>query len=268
MNQLLILVVFIFLVFILGYKIGFWSKQKFSDKSIILGIFGLVIFLINVLLRIYPVYEYKIFPWVDYFYYRDVWGYFGFSIVVGILIHSVREERRTFILSLFCVAILAFVSISFKKYKQVNFEVIERGFSKEGICMQSTGYTCGPTTIATLLYFHGIKASESEMAKLCFSHNYTGSHALTIIRGMRLKFPDPEYSIHYDYLSWENLIDKCKKAILEVYYNEKLDHVAVLLEIDDNGVVLGDPLFGIIKKTKSEFLDGYYLGKAYWVEKK
>ncbi len=54
-----------------------------------------------------------------------------------------------------------------------------------GVCVQTTTYTCSPAAAATLLKLHGINATEQEMAELCLTRRGTSWPGL--YRGLKLK---------------------------------------------------------------------------------
>lgn len=57
--------------------------------------------------------------------------------------------------------------------------------SREGlVCMQSTGFSCGPACATTLLRLHGIPASERELARDCFTYG-RGTENWYIARALR-----------------------------------------------------------------------------------
>ncbi len=58
-------------------------------------------------------------------------------------------------------------------------------WTRDGICLQTTRYTCTPACAATLLRLHGIEATEQEMAELCVTRK--GTSWLGLYRGLKMK---------------------------------------------------------------------------------
>lgn len=62
-----------------------------------------------------------------------------------------------------------------------------------GVCNQTTDYTCSPASAATLLRMHGIKADEQEMAELCLTRHGTSWPGL--YRGLKLKTAGTKWDV-------------------------------------------------------------------------
>lgn len=60
---------------------------------------------------------------------------------------------------------------------------------QDGVCLQTSFVTCGPAAAATLLSYHGIDASETQLAELCLT-NDKGTHLTGLYRGLSLLSPD------------------------------------------------------------------------------
>ena len=65
---------------------------------------------------------------------------------------------------------------------------------KDGVCLQSTGFTCTPSAAATLLKVYDISATETEMAAQCETTN-RGTHVLGLARGLAAKLPEGKFSV-------------------------------------------------------------------------
>src|SRR5262249_53711001 len=53
-----------------------------------------------------------------------------------------------------------------------------------GVCIQSTPSTCGPSSAATILHYFGVEAKESQLARECFSSG-GGTENWYIARALR-----------------------------------------------------------------------------------
>jgi len=57
---------------------------------------------------------------------------------------------------------------------------------KDGICYQTTEYSCSAAAAVTLLARHGIQATEAQMAALCLTRTGLGTSSLGLYRGLSL----------------------------------------------------------------------------------
>jgi hypothetical protein len=66
-------------------------------------------------------------------------------------------------------------------------------WDEQGICRQTTPYTCSAACAATVLKTHGIAATEQEMAELCLTRR--GTTWQGIFRGLKLKTVGTPYEV-------------------------------------------------------------------------
>ncbi|MCY3023004.1 MAG: cysteine peptidase family C39 domain-containing protein [Planctomycetota bacterium] len=67
---------------------------------------------------------------------------------------------------------------------------------KDGVCLQSTGFTCAPAAAATVLSVHGVQTDESEMAARCETRE-CGTFMADVAKGLGAMLPPHEFSIYY-----------------------------------------------------------------------
>jgi hypothetical protein len=79
--------------------------------------------------------------------------------------------RRLLILPLFVTAALTLVPILKPWVRPLPLETLEDHWDS-GICLQSTGSTCGAASLATILGARGVRVSEKELARE--AHSYAG----------------------------------------------------------------------------------------------
>lgn len=75
-----------------------------------------------------------------------------------------------------------------------------RDYWKNGVCLQTSQSSCSAAAAATLLTAHGIPASETEMARLCFTRSAKGTTWLGLYRGLKLKTAGTEWDV--EVLQW------------------------------------------------------------------
>jgi hypothetical protein len=61
---------------------------------------------------------------------------------------------------------------------------------RDGICRQSTGYTCVAASLVTLLRAHGIEATETEMARLSYTEIHGGATDTRAVLALERKLRD------------------------------------------------------------------------------
>ena len=93
--------------------------------------------------------------------------------------------------------------------------VCDNAWDPNGVCRQTSRYTCTPAAAAMLLTWHGIPAQESEMAELCLTRKGTTWQGL--YRGLLIKTRDQPFRVRVVDCEWDELPRKLTgPAILSV----------------------------------------------------
>ena len=125
----------------------------------------------------------------------------------------------------------------------------------DGVCRQTTDYSCGAATAATLLHAYGVRSDEREMAELCWTNSFTGTDELCIARGLRRKLSGSGLEPQLEIGTWEELRAWGEPAAVTIKYRLFVDHWVVVLDADDEQVTLGDPIAGRLQISKEVFLE-------------
>ena len=196
-------------------------------------------------------------------------GCFGLGLLIFIELKSWRNWQRlremivaTTIMSL-CLGGLGYCLIPVTpilgKSKIVN-----------GIVIQTTAYTCVPSSIATLGRWIGKypNLSERDAVKLTHTNRFGTSHLAEIWALEKLKL-DPEYQRD---LTIDDLIKMNKYAILHVnepvgFAGATMGHAIALLDINikKKYLVVGNPAYGRQVKPFNQMDSNYWIGEAVFI---
>jgi predicted double-glycine peptidase len=132
---------------------------------------------------------------------------------------------------------------------------------KDGICLQSCGYTCVPACAVTLVKMMGGHVTEPELA-IEAGTCATGTEFWYLKRALRKH----GYEAHWRY--YDNIQNAPAPSILGVKVGS-IGHVVVLLRKDKEGLTIGDPLSGRKEYTWSIFKRVYQPdGGCYTIRRK
>ena len=123
----------------------------------------------------------------------------------------------------------------------------------DGVCRQSTEYTCGPAAAVTGLRVLGIRAEEGALALLAETSPATGTPPQTLARVLNQQFGSR--GLHAElrgFRSVEQLTEADFPMLVLVRFSLLLDHWLVLTGMGPGGFTGGDPLSGPIQLTKKE----------------
>ena len=141
----------------------------------------------------------------------------------------------------------------------------------DGVVMQTTPYTCAPSSIATLARVTKQHPVITEKQVAAFTNtNRFGTTTLSEIRAMEKLELNPQYRHN---LSLDDLINLNKPALLHVKEKRKtgkgvrFSHAVALLSINSQKrlILIANPLYGLQVKTFEEF-GQYWFGEAILVD--
>jgi|GEM_PF-959459 len=121
------------------------------------------------------------------------------------------------------------------------------GTWSEGVCLQSTPYTCVSASSASALNQMGFQVTEGELAH----HSKTtwrGTSFQSMKKAVQQVGQELGINIHLETrkLSWAELTELESPALLETTWNNAIGHSTAYLGSHDGHVVLGEPLIGRI----------------------
>ena len=138
-------------------------------------------------------------------------------------------------------SVLPFLVPALIKERLSNLQTM---FDKDGVCRQTTGYTCGPAAAVTALGKLGLKADEGELAVLSYSSPVIGTLPACLTSAIRDRYSAD--GLRCQYRRFES-IDQLRNAgvTLAVVRNAfLLDHCIAVLDVSEDAVIIADPAMG------------------------
>lgn len=135
-----------------------------------------------------------------------------------------------------------------------------RGVWMEGVCLQSTSFTCGAASVVTVARALGRPdVVEHEAAALANTIPKRGVNDLGAAMALRALIPGAD--VDFRACPMEEIDSLPLPCLAPIKYSVWFDHMTVLLEVDGDRVVIGDPLHGRVEYTR-ETLAGRWLGRV------
>jgi len=182
---------------------------------------------------------------------------FGFAVpsLFATVIPKLHHKRERFLLwVLVCIYVVAQSALPFllPAFTRGTLAAIEMAIDRDGICLQSTGYTCGAASAVTALRQLGVEAHEGELAVLSHTSRMgTAPDLLCVAINRRFA----EQGVRAECRCFGSLGDlRGKEPVLAaVRYRFLIDHFVAVLRVTDSEVVIGDPLVGREALSYDEF---------------
>jgi hypothetical protein len=121
---------------------------------------------------------------------------------------------------------------------------LQTRFDKNGICRQTTDFTCGPAAAVTALEKLGLKADEGELAVLSYSSPVIGTLPTCLTSALQNRYSADGLSCQYRRFDSIDQLRNAGVTLAVVRDAFLLDHCIAVLDVSDNAVTVADPVTG------------------------
>lgn len=122
-----------------------------------------------------------------------------------------------------------------------------------GVCRQSSDYTCGPAAAVTALRVYGVNAEESEIALLAHTSRSTGTEPDVLAAALQDRYGKEGLTFEYRAFKSAAELPRDKPVIALINYQFVVDHYVTVLGVTDHKLIIGDPLSGRVGEAYSDF---------------
>jgi hypothetical protein len=124
----------------------------------------------------------------------------------------------------------------------------------DGVCLQTTDYTCGPASAVTGLRKLGLPAEEATIAILSYTSSMTGTEPDILAGALQEEYRKDGLKAEYRAFKDLQELKQAGLTLAVVKFGFLVDHFVTVLEVTDTQVIVGDPLNGLDKMTHEDFL--------------
>ena len=117
-------------------------------------------------------------------------------------------------------------------------------FDVNGICRQTTDYTCGPAAAVTALGRLGLAAQEGELAVLSYSSPMTGTLPTCLSEAIENRYSADGLTCRYRHFDSIDQLRDAGVTLAMVKEAFLMDHCLTILDVSDNSVTVADPVTG------------------------
>ncbi len=128
---------------------------------------------------------------------------------------------------------------------------LQTRIDRNGICRQTTGYTCGPSAAVTCLARMGIRADEGTLAIEAQCAPSFGTDAPFLAATLNRLYP----AIHCTYNYFPSLDAVPLPAVADCDLKSIGGHYVALLELQGDEVIVGDPISGRARLSRQQFME-------------
>jgi hypothetical protein len=165
-----------------------------------------------------------------------------------------KRDRRVIIVLMaviiFFMSVWPFLAPAFNRNQLVRLQTRMGG---DGVCLQNTGYTCGPASAVTALRRLGLPADEGDLAILSFTSSMTGTPPDILAEVLQKKYGKDGLIVEYRTFNDIAELKRAGLTLAVIKFGFMVDHYVTVLEVTDSEVVVGDPLNGLDKMSYADF---------------
>ncbi len=176
----------------------------------------------------------------------------GAMTLIGRLTNRI-EKAFLFVVMICVVAWGAVMPFAYPLIIKNNLARLPTLIDADNVCFQSTPYTCGPAAAVTALSHLGIRAHEGELAILSHTSPIIGTMPWELYKAIEDRYAgngiDCQFR-HFDSISQLREADVTLAVIKDAFL---LDHCVAVIEVGENTVTIGDPVFGKIQMSYKDF---------------
>ena len=130
---------------------------------------------------------------------------------------------------------------------------LQTKIDRNGVCLQTTDYTCGPASAVTALRQLGLPAEEGEIAILSCTSFQEGTPTDMLADGLNRHYGADGLSAQCRVFHRVSDLKPAGLTLAVIKYGFMMDHWVTVLQVTDSAVVIGDPLAGRTQLSYAEF---------------
>jgi predicted double-glycine peptidase len=243
---------------------GAWTLRRSRAWTTVACALLLSLIVLKAVVGHIPAAEPTLFPWDWYPYVEPWWYLLPAMYLLGAGVQSVRESpwRRS---ALLAGAGLLLARTGAAGWVTARPPELEGTVNDSGVCLQTSGFSCGAAAATSFVYYYGVRATEREMAERCVTRSggpgLAGTSDAGLIRGLRQKLAG-RYSIHIARTEYGEI---STPALVPLEIMPGVGHCVLVWRVDPELVHLVDPRCGRMTLSKTTFLQ-QWAGSAIWAE--
>jgi len=171
--------------------------------------------------------------------------------LITLLSHLRRKSERFIVCTLAAVLVAGFTVSPFLlgALAREHLRNLETNITPDGICFQTSDYTCGPAAAVTALGKLGLQASEAELAVLSHSTPIVGTLPWSLCTALQDRYSPDGLKCRYQRFDSAVQLKNAGVTLAVVKDGFLRDHCVAVIEVSDQTMLIADPVWG--KKVMS-----------------
>jgi hypothetical protein len=182
----------------------------------------------------------------------------AFAVTMGLTAPISRLPRRCerlIVGILMAVVVVWFSVMPFLVPALIKDELsnLTTNVNSNGICFQSTDYTCGPAAAVTALAKLGLSANEGELAVLSYTSPIVGTLPTCLSSALQQRYGTEGLKCQYRYFDSITQLKNAGITLAVVRDGFMNSHCVTILDVSDFMVTIADPVVGRTLMSREQF---------------
>lgn len=166
-------------------------------------------------------------------------------------------QKRARVLICFLMAVIVFMASVWPFLAPMidrrQLRGLQTHMDKNGVCLQTTDFTCGPASAVTALRKLGLPADEGEIAILSCTSEMEGTPEDMLADGLKREYSSSGLLVQCRVFRSVAELKQAGLTLAVVKYGFMVDHWVAVLGVTDSEVIVGDPLGGLDHLSYADF---------------
>jgi predicted double-glycine peptidase len=182
-------------------------------------------------------------------------GFIAAMILMTLIPRLPRKRDRVAMVVLMIAVIFALTTWPFlaPAFNRNELAHLTTHINSDGICRQSTDYTCGPAAAVTALHKLGFPAEEGQIAILSYTSSETGTPPDILAEVLQKYYGKDGLIVEYRPFKSISQLKQAGLTLAVTKFSFMVDHYVTVLDVTDSEVIVGDPLSGLKKIPYDDF---------------
>ena len=184
-----------------------------------------------------------------------VLGFVATMVLTTPLSRVPRKRDRIVISILMAVMVFAgsvwpFIVPAFERNEIAR---LQTHIDANGVCIQTTDFTCGPASAVTALRKLGLSGEEGKIGILSGTSSVVGTPPDMLAEALQKEYGKDGLIAEYRPFKDISELKQAGLTLAVIKYAFLVDHYVTVLEVTDTEVVIGDPLGGLARMSYADF---------------
>jgi len=166
-----------------------------------------------------------------------------------------RRSERLIVCAVMVVVVAWFSVMPFLVPALIQDELsnLPTRVDSQGVCFQSTAFTCAPAAAVTVLRRLGLPAHEGEIAILAHTSPVAGTLPGCLKTALQNRYGDAGLKCEYRHFDSMEQLKDAGLTLAVIKDSFLTDHCVAVLDVSDETVTLADPVLGEMRMSRRQF---------------